>query len=148
MLDIRNAVLSLIACVVFCFVWKRTRPSLSSTRRINAGVCTMPRSANAPYAAVSDSNVTSLAPSASDGTLGGVPTLSFFAYATAFGMPIELRVWTAARLLDVRNAARIVIAPPDWCLSSGAQGPLSVGIGSFSREISVAGVYPCSNAAA
>ena len=39
----------------------------------------MPSLANAPYAAVSDASVTSLAPSASDGTLGGVPTFSFCA---------------------------------------------------------------------
>jgi hypothetical protein len=46
---------------------------------MSVGVRTIPASANAPYAAVSERSVTSLAPSASEGTLGGLGTFSFSA---------------------------------------------------------------------
>ncbi len=100
---------------------------------------TIPPSAKAPYAAVSAASVTSLAPSASDGTLGGLPTLSFSAYPTAFGIPTDASICTAARLLDVRSAERIVISSPVEWSSSGSQAPLTVRIGSFSPVMSDAG---------
>src|SRR5258707_13932133 len=103
MLDIRNAVASLTARCDLPGSWYRILPPLSSTRRIRTGVRSVPSFAKAPYAAVSDSRVTSPAPSARDGTLGGVPTLSFWAYDTAAGVPIVFSLFTPARMLDLRR---------------------------------------------
>src|SRR3990170_6453637 len=93
-------------------------------------------------------SVTSLAPSARDGTLGGVPTFSFCAYDTAFLMPTVFSIWTAARLLDVRSAVRIVISSAVECSSSGIHPPWGVSMGSFRLVMSDAGEYPASRAAA
>src|SRR5688500_6901784 len=106
---------------------------------MSTGVRTMPLPANAPYAAVSDINVTSLAPSASEGTLGGVPMFSFCANVTALGMPMLLRTWTAARLLDMRSADRIVIELAVECSSSGTHAPWGVSVGEFRLVIRLAG---------
>ena len=74
--------------------------------------------------------MTSLAPSASEGTLGGVPTFSRCAYDTTFGMPTVVSIWTAARLLDIRSAERIVIASAFGVLVLGHPLPPGVSIAS------------------
>src|SRR4051812_25547519 len=63
-------------------------------------------------------------------------------------MPIVLSICTAARLLDIFSAARIVIELALECSSSGIQLPCSVRIGELRLEITVAGEYPASSAAA
>ena len=77
-----------------------------------------------------------------------MPTLSFSAYPTAFGMPTVASICTAARLLDVRSAERIVISSPVECSSSGSHAPWTVRTGSLSPVMSEAGEYPASSAAA
>ena len=116
-----------------------TLPSLSSTLRIRTGECSIPALANAPYAEVSDNSVTSPAPSARDGTLGGVPTFNFCAYDNALGMPIVFSICTAARLLDMRNADRIVMDPALECSSSGTHWPAGVSVGVFRLSMTLAG---------
>src|SRR5262249_8812152 len=106
---------------------------------MNTGVCTIPWPANAPYADVSESSVTSPVPSASDGTLGGVPTFSFSAYETAVGMPTVDRSCTAARLLEIFSADRIVISLAVEWPSSGIHAPWAVAIGASRFEITDAG---------
>src|SRR5262245_14401454 len=96
---------------------------------MNTGVRSTPSFANAPYAAVSDSSVTSPDPSASDGTLGGVPTFSFCAYDTAVEMPSVFSSCTAARLLEIFSADLIVIDEALEWPSSGTQAPCGVAIG-------------------
>ena len=54
-------------------------------------------------------------------------------------MPTVCSICTAARLLDVFNAARIVMAPARLCSSSGTHAPCSVSIGTLRFEITVAG---------
>ena len=71
-------------------------------------------------------NVTSPEPRARDGTLGTLPMPIFRACATVFAMPTSSSMRTAARLLDVRNADRTVIADPAECPSSGIHAPCSV----------------------
>jgi hypothetical protein len=44
-------------------------------------------------------------------------------------MPTVSSIRTAARLLDMRNAVRIVIGEPSECSSSGTHAPCSVMIG-------------------
>ena len=63
-------------------------------------------------------------------------------------MPRSSSIRTAARLLDVFSAARIVMALADECPSSGTQSPCTVSIGSSRRSMTLAGVYPASSAAA
>ena len=67
---------------------------------------------------------------------------------TVAAMPTSSSMRTAARLLDVRSAARIVIASPARCSSSGTHAPCSVITGWLRPVISVAGVWPRSSAAA
>jgi len=72
----------------------------------------VPKAKKVPeYAAVIDISVTSPDPSASEGTSGSPPTPSRSAYRTAVGIPICCSICTAARLLDVLSAARMVMAP-------------------------------------
>ena len=123
--DIRNAVMSVIARVDDSCALYSTRPSWSSTRRISIGVGTRPWLANAAYAAVIDCSVTSPEPSASDGTLGTSPTPIVFAYCTVRGMPTCWSSRTAARLLDVRRPVRRLIDVADECSSSGVHAPCS-----------------------
>ena len=87
--------------------------------------------ANVENAEVIDSSVTSPDPSASDGTLGTEPTPINCAYCTVTGMPTSSSIRTAARLLDVRSAVRIVIDGLSRCSSSGTHAPWSVMIGSI-----------------
>ena len=108
----------------------------------------MPSLAKVENAEVIDSSVTSPDPSASDGTLGTEPTPINFAYSTVTGMPTSSSIRTAARLLDVRSAVRIVIDGLSRCSSSGTHAPCSVMIGSSSFSMSVAGEKPRSSAAA
>ena len=49
---------------------------------------------------------------------------------------------TAARLLEVRSAARSVIESASECSSSGSHAPCSVGIGSFNPVMTDAGSTP------
>jgi hypothetical protein len=86
---------------------------------MSVGVGTIPAFANAPNAAAIDIRVTSPDPSANDGTLGTDPTPNRWAYPTVGGMPTSCSIRTAARLLDVLNAVRIVIDDRSECPSSG-----------------------------
>jgi hypothetical protein len=104
--------------------------------------------ANAAYAAVIACSVTSPEPSARDGTLGTSPTPMVFAYCTVRPMPTSWSRRTAARLLDMRKAARRLIDAAPECSSSGVHAPWSVAIGSFRRSMTVAGVNPASSAVA
>jgi len=52
------------------------------------------------------------------------------AYSTVRSMPTCCSMRTAARLLDVRSAVRIVISDADECPSSGVHAPCTVEIGS------------------
>ena len=70
------------------------------------------------------------------------------AYDTARSMPTVSSIRTAARLLDVRSAVRMVIEAAVECSSSGSHAPLYVSTGSFNRSITLAGEYPFSIAAA
>ena len=92
-----------------------------------------------PNAAVIETSVTSPDPSASDGTLGTEPTPSRFAYVTVAGMPTSCSIRTAARLLDVRSAARMVIVSAVECPSSGTHAPSTVIVGSLRLVMRVAG---------
>ena len=83
----------------------------------------MPSLAKVENADVIDSSVTSPDPSASDGTLGTEPTPIRCAYSTVTGMPTSSSIRTAARLLDVRSAVRIVIDGLSRCSSSGTHAP-------------------------
>src|SRR5262249_16124233 len=132
--DIRNAVVSLIALVDDGRPSKSTVPSWSSTRRIRIGLGTEPWLTKAAYAAVIAWSVTSPDPSASDGTLGTSPTPMSFAYCTVRLMPTPCREPTAARLLDrvsrVRRGVGRENEDPDECSSCGVQAPCRVAIGS------------------
>jgi hypothetical protein len=132
----RNAVASLIARCADGMRSYRIVPSASSTRRTSAGVRSRPPSANAPKAAVIDCNVTSPDPSASDGTRGTDSMPIRCANCTAAGIPTVSSMRTAARLLDVLSAARMVMDDPSWCPSSGTHSPSSVMTGS-SRLVSI-----------
>ena len=52
-------------------------------------------------------------------------------------MPTVFNIRTAARLLDVRSAVRMVMAPAVECSSSGIQPPCGVSIGA-SRSVIIA----------
>ena len=106
---------------------------------MSTGWRTIPSLANAPEAAVIEMRVTSPAPSASDGTLGGVPTFSLLRVAHRVRDADGAEHRTAARLLDVRSAVRSVIESALECSSSGTAAACGVAIGSFSPLMTVAG---------